>query len=98
MRLESGVDDPHHLIIRACYTVWRPEHTHSKATWGTTQGGLILPTLFNFIVVNVVRNWRELTVEGQLVAHKGLVLTAGRCLVIFYPGDSVVVSWYLKWL
>ena len=38
-----------------------------KAIWGTSQSGLISPTLFNLIVDNVVRNYLALTVEDQLV-------------------------------
>ena len=34
-----------------------------KATWETTQVGLMSPTLFDFIVNNVVRDWLEMTVE-----------------------------------
>ena len=43
-----------------------------QASRETTQGGLILPTLFNLIVKNAVRNWIVLTVEDKLVTHKGL--------------------------
>ena len=35
---------------------------HLKETQGTTEGGLILPILFNFIVDNMVRNWLEMIV------------------------------------
>ena len=43
-----------------------------QASRETTQGGLILPTLFNLISDNSVRNWIVLTVEDKLVTHKGL--------------------------
>ena len=36
---------------------------HFKVDWGDTQGGLISPTLFNFNIKNVVRNWLSMTVE-----------------------------------
>ena len=39
---------------------------HLNATKGTTQGGLILPTLFNLIMDNVVRNWLALMVKDQI--------------------------------
>ena len=45
---------------------------HFRSTRGTTQGGLISPTLFDFIVDNVVCNWLTLMVEDQLVMHEGL--------------------------
>ena len=52
-----------------------------KATQGTTQGGLTPhPPLFNLIVKNVTRNWLAMTVDYQLVAHKGLRLAVGRCM------------------
>ena len=34
-----------------------------RATHGTTQGGIGLPTLFKVAVNSVVRNWLSLTVE-----------------------------------
>ena len=63
---------------------------HFKETWGTTQGGIILPTLFNFIIENVVTNWLAMTVEDQLVAHEGLGLAAGRYMGLFYTDYGVV--------
>ena len=42
------------------------------ATRGTTQGGLVSPTLFNVVVDNVIRNWLAMTVEDQRVAHDRL--------------------------
>ena len=50
-----------------------------------------MPTLFNFIVDNVVWNWLVLKLEEKLVAHEGLVLAVGRCLGLFYTDDGVVV-------
>ena len=48
--------------------------TQLQATRGTTQGGLISPTLLNIIVDNVVQNWIALTVEDEMVANEGLGL------------------------
>ena len=62
----------------------------SEQPGGGTQGGVIPPTLFNFIVDNLVSNWLMMTVEGQLVAQEVLVLAVGRCLVFFYADDCVV--------
>ena len=42
-----------------------------KATRGTKYGGLISPTLFNFIFNNVVQNCLALTVEEQLFSRGG---------------------------
>ena len=66
-------------------------HMHFKANRGTNLGGLIPTTLFDLVVKNVARNWLSLMVEDQLIAHKGLVLSVGRCLRLFYA-DNVVVG------
>ena len=63
---------------------------HFRATRGTNQFGLVSPTLFNFIVNNVVRNWLAPVVEGQLFAQEGLKLTVGMCLGLLYTDNSVV--------
>ena len=70
---------------------------HSKATEGTTQGGLILPTLFNLIVDNVVPNWLVLVVEDQMVTQEGLGVAVGRYMRIFYIYNGVVGSWDPEW-
>ena len=57
---------------------------HFRETRGTTKDILIFPTLFNFIVTNVVRNWLAMMVEDQLVAQEGLGLSAGRCMGLLY--------------
>ena len=67
-----------------------------KATWGTTQGGLILPTLFKMVTNNMVRNWMSRRVEEKLVAHDGLGLAAGWYMGMFYANDSLVGSSYLE--
>ena len=69
-----------------------------RATRGTTQGGLISPTLFSLIVNNVLRNWITLTVEYQLVAHEGLGLVLGVCLGLFYVDNVVVGLLYPEWI
>ena len=53
---------------------------HFKTTRGTTQGGLILPTLFNQIVDNMVQRWLAMMVEDQRVSQEGLGLAVGICL------------------
>ena len=60
-----------------------------NANMGTTQVGLILPTLFSLIVDNVVRNWLVMMLEDQLVAHKGLGLEVGGCMGLFYADNGV---------
>ena len=69
-----------------------------KATWGTTQGGLILPTLFKMVTNNMVRNWMSRRVEEKLVAHDGLGLMMGQCIGMFYANDGLVWSREQKWL
>ena len=51
-----------------------------------------MPTLFNIILYNVVRNWLASMVEEELVAHEGLGLAMGQCLVLFYTNDGMVGS------
>ena len=63
---------------------------HFKSTWWTTQGGIILPILFNFVVNILVSNWLALMVEYQLVAHKVLGFAVGRCMGLLYADNSVV--------
>ena len=62
------------------------------ATQGTTQGGLVLSTLFNVVVDNVIKTWLAMTVENQRVYHDGLGVTIRRCLGVFYANDCMVVS------
>ena len=62
------------------------------ATRGSTQGGLVSPTLFNVVVDNVIRTFLEMTVEDQRVDHDGLRETVGRCLGVFYADDGMVGS------
>ena len=49
-----------------------------------------MPTLLNFIVDNVVRNWLAPMLEDKLVLHEGLGLAVGRCSGLFYADDGVV--------
>ena len=65
---------------------------HFKATQGTTQGGLVLPTPSNFIVNNEVNNWLAMKVEDQQVAQEGFRLAVGRCLGLFCAENGVVIS------
>ena len=57
-----------------------------------------MPTLFNLVVDNVVRNWLSMTVEDELVAHDGLGLMMGQCIGMFYANDGLVWSREQKWL
>ena len=68
------------------------------ATRGTTMGELVSLTLFNVVVDNTIRTWPTMTVEDQRVAHDGLGETVGRCLVVFYSKNSMVVSRDSDWL
>ena len=69
-----------------------------KATWGTTQGGLISTTLSNMVVDNVVQTCLAMTVKYQVVAQEGLGLDVGRCLVVFYADNVMFVTWESDWL
>ena len=88
VKLEGNVSVPHMCRILAVFWYQQEVVTHQngyhgphfRATRGITQGGLILPTLFNFIFDNMVRNWLSLSVEDQLVAQEGLLLVVSRCL------------------
>ena len=60
------------------------------ATWVTTQGGLVSPTLFNVVVDNVIWTWLAMTVKDQRLAHNRLGETVGWCLGVFYADDGMV--------
>ena len=68
------------------------------STWGTTQGGLMYPTLFNMVVENFKRTWLDMTLKDQRVAHDGLGETVGRCLGVLYANNGMVVSRDPDWL
>ena len=55
-----------------------------------TQGGLVLPTLFDVSVDIVVRDWMSLTVEDNFATHKGLGMAALRCMGVFYANDIII--------
>ena len=57
---------------------------------GTTQGGLVSPTLFNVVVDNVIRTWLAIKIEDQPVAQYILVETVGRCVGLFYADNGMV--------
>ena len=59
-------------------------------TWGTIQGGLVSPPLFNVVVDNVIRTWLAMTVKDQRLAHNRLGETVGWCLGVFYADDGMV--------
>ena len=68
------------------------------ATWRTTQGGLVLPTLFNMVVNNVVQTWPTMTVKYQAVSHEGLCLNLGRCLEVFCADNVIIGAWDSEWI
>ena len=65
---------------------------------GTTQGGLVSPTLFNVVVDSVIRTWLAIKIEDQRVAQYILVETVGRCVVLFYADNCMVGSRNPDWL
>ena len=67
-------------------------------TRGTTQGGLVSPTLFTMVVDNVIRTWLAMMVEDQQVDQDGLVETVGRCVGVFYADDGMVGLRDPNWL
>ena len=71
---------------------------HFKENKGINQGRIILPTLFNLIVDNVVRKFLALMVEDQLIAQEGLVLVVGRFLELFHNKNGMVGSQDPEWL
>ena len=68
------------------------------SNYGTNQGGLISPTLFNLIVDNVLHNWLALLVGDQLVSQEGLGLAVGRCMGLFYAKNIIVLLRDPGWL
>ena len=71
---------------------------HFRATREITQGRLISPPMFSFIVDNVVRNWLVMTVEDQMIAQDVLGLVVGRCLELVYTYDRMVVLRNKEWI
>ena len=65
---------------------------------GTTQGGLVSPTIFNVVVDNAVRIWLSVIVEYQRVYHDGLREAFRRCLGFFYTNYGMVGSRDPDWL
>ena len=60
------------------------------ATQGTTQGGLISPTLFNVVVNNMVWTWLAMTKEDRAMAQERLCINVGRCLGFFYADNGML--------
>ena len=69
-----------------------------QATEGTTQRGIILSTLFNMVVKNVVRNWLHITVEDKLFDHDGLAHAVGQCMGMFCADDVLFWSRDPEWI
>ena len=69
---------------------------HIQVKIRTTQGGLILPTLFNMVINNVLCNWMSMTVGEKLVYHDGMVLAVGWCMGMLYVNDNLVGLWRPK--
>ena len=73
-------------------------HDHQlRATHGTNQGGIGLPTLFKVAIDSVVRNWLSLTVEDEEVIQNGLGHAVGWILGVFYEYDSLLGSREPEW-
>ena len=51
-----------------------------------------MPTLFDLVVYNAVRNFLALMVEDQHIVQEGLVLVVGRFLELFHANNGMVVS------
>ena len=61
-------------------------------TKGKSKGGLVSPTLF-YVVVNImVCHWLSLTVEENYATHKGLALSLGRCMGVFFDDEGIIGS------
>ena len=105
MTLEGYGAGPHMRGLLAEFWGWQGvlsrkngyHSPHFQATRGTIQGGIILPTLFNIVVDNVVWNLRTFMVEDELVAYDVLGLVIGRCLGLFYANHGMVGSRDMKW-
>ena len=63
-----------------------------RATRRTTQGGIVLTTLFNVAVYSVVYDCMPLTVEDESATHEGLGMSLGRCMVVFYSDEGMIGS------
>ena len=72
--------------------------TTFQATWVTTQGFLVSPTLFNVVIDNVIHTWLVLTMEDQQVTLDGLGENTHHCLGFFCDGDVMVGSRDSDWL
>ena len=68
-----------------------------RATRGTTQGELALPIMFNVSVESVIRHWMSLTVEDEQATHEGLWIVVGKCMVLFYADDGMIISRDPEW-
>ena len=69
-----------------------------RATRGTIQGGVVLPTLFNVVVYSVVFNWLSLMVEDNTVIKDVLGHAVSRSLGGFYTDCEFMGSQDLEWL
>ena len=68
------------------------------ATRGTTQGGLVSPTLLNLVLDNVIRTCLTMALEDQRVDHDEFGDTVRQCLGVFYADDGMVGSRDADWL
>ena len=74
-------------------------HGHQfRVTRGTTQGGIVSPTLFTVAVNSVVRNWILLTVEYGAVIQEGLVHAVVWSLGVLYMDHGLLGLRYPEWL
>ena len=50
------------------------------------------------VVYNVVWTWLVMSVKDQAVAHEGMGLNLGRCLVVIYANNGIIRSQESEWL
>ena len=58
----------------------------------TIQVILVSPSLFNFVLYNLIRTWLSMTIKYQRADHNGMREAAGQCLGLFYTDDGMVGS------
>ena len=67
-----------------------------RATRGTTQVGITLPTLFNAVVDIVVQHCLLMTLEDGSFIQDGLVHAVVRILGVLYADDGLLGLWDLE--
>ena len=64
-----------------------------RGFWGVTQGGLLLPTIFNVVVDAVVCHWVSI-VAGGVGGFYGWGMEVIHHATFFYANNGMVVSIY----